>query len=105
MLPAHLARSPSRRDAPMSPSVFQRYLSAARTVSRLAMGDVAAGPTVKTYSPSRFLIQDADRLSEDLPLGSRGGMAVRHRFPVDGKAISSGGEWSWAARWLSVSAS
>ena len=26
-----------------------------------------------------------DRMSEDMPLGSRGGTSVRHRFPVDGE--------------------
>lgn len=69
----------------MSPNVFQRYLSAARKVSSLAVGDIAVGPTVKTYSPSRVLLQDGDRMSEDLPFGSRGGIAVRHHFPVDGE--------------------
>ena len=28
-----------------------------------------------------------DRQSEDLPFGSRGGIAVRHEFPVDGEYL------------------
>ena len=31
-----------------------------------------------------MLVQD-DRLSEDLPFGSRGGAAIRHYFPADGE--------------------
>ncbi len=31
-----------------------------------------------------MLVQD-DRVSEDLPFGSRGGIAIRHNFPVDGE--------------------
>ena len=35
---------------------------------------------------SKHLIQE-DRASEDLPFGSRGGIAVRHHFPADGEYI------------------
>ena len=31
-----------------------------------------------------LLVQD-DRMSDDLPFGSRGGLAFRHQFPVDGE--------------------
>ena len=70
----------------VSPALFDRYLSAANRISRLAVGDPAIGPgyAAATYSTPRLLYQD-DRMSEDLPFGSRGGMAVRHYFPLDGE--------------------
>jgi len=66
----------------VSPLLIEGYLSAARKVSRVAVGDRKAGPTTETYDLPRFLIQN-DRMGEDLSLGSRGGMAVRHHFPLD----------------------
>ena len=69
----------------VSPALFERYLVAANRISRLAVGDSAIGPgfAPATYSTPRLLYQD-DRMSEDLPFGSRGGMAIRHHFPLDG---------------------
>ena len=69
----------------ISPALFDRYLSAANRVSRLAIGDPTMGPgfAAATYSTPRLLYQD-DRMSEALPFGSRGGMAIRHYFPLDG---------------------
>src|SRR6185503_5858566 len=66
----------------VSPLLMEGYLSAARKVSRLAIGDPKAGVVSETYDVPRFLIQE-DRMSENLPLGSRGGMAVKHNFPLD----------------------
>jgi hypothetical protein len=68
----------------VSPLLLEKYLSAARTISRLAIGGLVSRPDFATYDLSQFLLQD-DRSSEDLPLGSRGGIAVRHYFPVDGE--------------------
>src|SRR3990172_8195288 len=68
----------------VSPTLLERYLSAARTVSRLAIGEPAMQPRLDTYEVSYDLTQD-DRMSEDLPLGSRGGIAVRHNFSADGE--------------------
>ena len=70
----------------ISPALFERYLSAANRVSRLAVGDPTIGPgyVAATYSTPRLLYQD-DRASDDLPFGSRGGMAIRHYFPLDGE--------------------
>ena len=67
----------------VSPALLDRYLSAARKISRLAVGIAPTASTIETYRIPLLLYQD-DRLSEDLPFGSRGGIAVRHRFPVDG---------------------
>jgi hypothetical protein len=70
----------------VSPLLMERYLSVAKRVSRLAVGDPTIGPgfEAKTYTTSPMQYQDY-RMSEDLPFGSRGGLAVRHYFPLDGE--------------------
>jgi mono/diheme cytochrome c family protein len=70
----------------VSPTLLERYLTAAGKISRLAVGDPAAGPTTQTYDVLKYLRQD-DRVSEDLPFGSRGGLAIRHHFPLDGEYV------------------
>ena len=71
----------------LSPSLFERYVSAARKISRLAIGEPPAGGTViATHEVPLNLLQD-NQQSEDLPFGSRGGAAVRHHFPVDGEYL------------------
>ncbi len=69
----------------LSPALMERYLSAARRISRLAVGDPGIGPgfTSRAYTVPIDMTQN-DRMSEDLPFGSRAGIAVRHRFPLDG---------------------
>ncbi len=68
----------------VSPMLLDRYMSAARLISRLAIGDPTIRPSVKTYDVPKFSLQD-ERASEDLPFWSRGGIAVRHHFPLDGE--------------------
>ena len=68
----------------VSPMLLERYMSAAGKISRLATGSAGRETTTHTYSLSRYLRQD-DRMSEDLPFGSRGGRAVRHIFPTNGE--------------------
>jgi hypothetical protein len=72
----------------ISPALFERYMSAARRISRLAVGDRTIGPAFasRTYEVSQAVWQDT-RMSEELPFGSRGGGAVRHRFPLDGEYV------------------
>ncbi len=70
----------------VSPTLLERYLSAARTVSRLAIGDRTMRPDIQTYQLPQELKQN-DRMSEDLPFGTRGGVALRHNFPADGDYI------------------
>ena len=69
-----------------SPLLLERYLSAARRISRLAVGDPALRPTAATYTPSPLAVQSG-RMSEALPFGSGGGLAVRHHFPLDGDYV------------------
>jgi hypothetical protein len=68
----------------VSTMLMERYMSASRKISQLAIGDPAMRS--ETYNVHRFLVQE-DRISEDLPFGSRGGMAIRHFFPLDGDYV------------------
>src|SRR6185503_9309386 len=70
-----------------------RYLTAAVKISRLAVGDLTLRPgferytAVKNNSSERTWLWQAERLGEEFPLGSRGGIAARHYFPVDGEYV------------------
>ncbi len=68
----------------VSPALLENYLSAASTVSRLAVGDSTINPVVDSFAVPTALVQD-DRASESLPFGSRGGAVVRYQFPLDGE--------------------
>ena len=65
---------------------LERYMSVARQVTRLATGLPPARPTMETFEIPLHVVQD-DRQSEDLPFGSRGGIAIHHDFPVDGEYL------------------
>jgi mono/diheme cytochrome c family protein len=75
----------------VAPALLDRYLSAAAKVARLAVGDPTIPPGFERYGAVKgnsnehtWLIQN-ERLGEEFPLGSRGGIAARHYFPVDGE--------------------
>ena len=68
----------------VAPGLLERYMSAARKIARLAVGDPTIDADVARYVVSALRVQD-DRASEELPFGSRGGAAVRHHFPLDGE--------------------
>ncbi len=65
---------------------MERYMSLARQVTRLATGLPPTAPGVATFEVPLHVVQD-QRQSEDLPFGSRGGIAVRYDFPVDGEYL------------------
>ena len=69
-----------------SPGLLERYLSAARLVSRMAVGDPTIQPDVYHYSVPTSVRQDG-RMSDDLPFGSQGGMAFRYQFPAAGEYL------------------
>ena len=69
----------------MSPTLVDRYLAAARKISRAAVGSSAVAPVVKVYHLPPDLPQE--RHLEGLPLGTRGGTLVRHHFPKDGEYV------------------
>ena len=68
----------------ISPRLLENYLSAAGTVSRLAVGDRTLGTVENSFKIPTALAQD-DRISDDLPFGSRGGISVPYHFPLDGE--------------------
>src|SRR5262245_232914 len=70
----------------VSPGLLDRYLAAASKISRLAIGDPTTPSAVETYRVSPLLAQDG-RMSDDFPFGSRGGVALQHRFPLDGEYL------------------
>ena len=70
----------------ISPVLLDRYMVAAEKISRLAVGDASIGPSVQKHNVPYALWQDG-RMSEELPFGSRGGLAVRHHFPLDGEYV------------------
>ncbi len=70
----------------MSPTLFERYLASAQRISRLAVGYQGLRPVAETYAVHGALDQN-EATSLDLPLGSRGGVAIEHHFPVDGEYL------------------
>ncbi|MEE2638624.1 MAG: DUF1592 domain-containing protein [Acidobacteriota bacterium] len=68
----------------VSPTLLDRYLSAARKLSQLAVGLPPRAPSTEEH---RVVLNQDGYLGDDLPFGSRGGAAVRHHFPVDGEYV------------------
>jgi len=79
----------------VSPATLERYLAAARKISRLAVGDTTLPPIVDRYQLDRDLIQDNHL--DGLPLGTRGGAVIRSHLPADGEYIVTV-EFAQAAR-------
>ena len=69
--------------ATLSPTLLERYLSAAQKISRLAVGSLVPSPG------SEVVVLPADLTQEDhfdgLPFGTRGGTAFTHTFPINGE--------------------
>ena len=69
----------------LSPSLLERYLSAAAKISALAVGSSKITANSETYRVRGDMAQ-AEHL-EGLPLGTRGGVSARHTFPLDGEYV------------------
>ena len=67
----------------LSSGLLERYMAAAQKISRAAVGDPTIRPITDAYRVSQNVRQE-DRPSEDLPWGTRGGLAIRRYFAVDG---------------------
>jgi mono/diheme cytochrome c family protein len=63
----------------VSPAFLDQYITAARQVARLAVGNPNPRVTVVKYA-----ITANQNPENPLPPGSRGGIAFQHNFPVDG---------------------
>jgi uncharacterized protein DUF1592/uncharacterized protein DUF1588/uncharacterized protein DUF1585/uncharacterized protein DUF1587/uncharacterized protein DUF1595/cbb3-type cytochrome c oxidase subunit III len=77
----------------IEPALLDRYLTAAAKIARLAVGDPTIRPAfdrytaVKGNSNEQTWLWQTERLGESFSLGSRGGVAARHYFPVDGEYV------------------
>jgi mono/diheme cytochrome c family protein len=77
----------------MQPALLDRYVSAASAIARRAVGDSTIPPAFVRYGAlkgsanDQTYLRQTDRLGEDFPLGSKGGVAARHYFPVDGEYV------------------
>jgi hypothetical protein len=65
----------------LSPTLLERYLSAAQKISRLAVGRPSRSPGGDTINLPPDLTQEEH--FDELPLGTRGGLVVRYTFPLD----------------------
>jgi mono/diheme cytochrome c family protein len=72
-----------------SPALLDRYMSAARKVSRLAVGDLTLKPVEDIYDAKRDPLKGArnEQLNDDLPFDSRAGLTVEHYFPLDAEYV------------------
>jgi len=65
----------------ISTVLMERYITAARKISRLAVGDMKTTPAEDEFRVSSELRQD-ERFA-DMPFGTRGGAIYRYTFPLD----------------------
>jgi hypothetical protein len=65
----------------VSPSLLEQYLSASAKIAALAVGDPEAPAVTAVYRAPSDLAQGAH--IEGMPLGTRGGVKIRHYFPLD----------------------
>jgi mono/diheme cytochrome c family protein len=69
-----------------SPALLERYLNAADEISAVAIGSLEDNvASSKTYVAPSDTTQNEH--VDGLPLGTRGGMLIRHTFPVDGEYL------------------
>ena len=78
----------------LSPVLLERYMSVAHSVAALAVGDTDVKPVNDIFAPAKEIRAKArpkgpvnERISEELPFGSAGGLAFPYTFPVDGEYV------------------
>jgi mono/diheme cytochrome c family protein len=67
----------------LSPTLLDRYVTAAQKISRLALGAPLRAPGGDTFRTRPDLTQEEH--VEGLPLGTRGGLLIPYTFPRDGE--------------------
>ncbi|MEI6051967.1 MAG: DUF1587 domain-containing protein, partial [Opitutaceae bacterium] len=67
----------------LSPTLLDRYVSAAQKIARLAVGASRKSPIGDTFRVPPYLTQEVH--IEGLPLGTRGGTLIPYTFPQDGE--------------------
>jgi hypothetical protein len=70
----------------MAPVLVERYVSVARKVSILAVGDTDVKPESVEFRPPKNS-KRRERSSDDLPFDSAGGLSISYRFPVDAEYV------------------
>jgi hypothetical protein len=79
----------------VSPAFVEQYVSAAREITRQALGDAEAPPVTATYGDVADMVISLPPKGapgtgrqqhhiEGMPIGTRGGFSVKHTFPTDG---------------------
>ncbi|MGH9752582.1 MAG: DUF1587 domain-containing protein, partial [Blastocatellia bacterium] len=71
----------------LSPALLEKYLSVARRVSRLAVGDLTIKPSEERFRPLRHA--RGNRADDELPFYSRNGPSAPYYFPLDGEYLIS----------------
>ena len=69
----------------VSPTLLERYLTAAGKISRIAVGRPVPSATTETFRVTNDLSQDD--WVEGMPFGTRGGATFRYNFPQDGEYV------------------
>ena len=70
----------------VSPLLLEKYVAAASTISRLAVGAMDT-PARETEYVVPYGTSQTDRVSDDQPLNSRAGYSVVYNFPLDAEYI------------------
>jgi hypothetical protein len=77
----------------MHPALLDRYVSAAAFISRRAIGDPNMPPAFVRYGAMKnnandlTYLKQTERMGEDFPLGTKGGISTKHYFPVDAEYV------------------
>ena len=69
----------------MSPTLMERYLSAAKKIARLVVGTPPPAPNLDFIQIPEDVPQN--NWVEGLPFGARGGKRIRYQFPADGEYL------------------
>jgi hypothetical protein len=67
----------------LSPTLLNRYISAAQKIARLAVGKAPPAPREDVFRMRPDITQDVHLAG--LPIGTRGGIAIPYNFPQDGE--------------------
>ena len=73
----------------LSPMLIERYMSVARLVSRLAVGDSHIKPETNEFVPLKSKGIRSERAGDDLPFDSAGGLSIDYHFPADADYVFS----------------
>ena len=69
----------------ITPGLMSRYMATATKISRMAVGSLDSRPMAHVYRVGTD--NQTARMGQDMPFATRGGLAVRHIFPLDGEYL------------------